>query len=179
MKAYTGIACLAAGVLSLIGGTIQAQPGGTVGYAEKSFMREAAQGGVAEVKLGALAATQGSRESVRRFGQHMVDDHSKAGDELRQVARDKGISLPGTMDSESRALYNRLSRLHGAAFDSAYIKAMREDHEKDIQVFRREANNGRDRDVKAFASKTLPTLRHHYEMVLEISSSLRAQRASR
>ena len=173
MKTYTGITMLTAGLFALMGGMAQAQDHAMLSYGDKSFMRDAARGGIAEVKLGELAARQGTRDAVRTFGQHMVDDHSKAGDNLMQIAQNKGIALPNSMDSESRALYNRLSHLHGAAFDRAYIKAMREDHAKDIEAFRKEANNGRDRDVRAFAANTLPTIRQHYQMISNMNASHR------
>jgi len=191
MKIQTGIACLAAGAFALLGGSIQAQDyqyrqyhqnyqnRSTLSYSDRTFMREAAMGGVAEVRLGRLAVQQGARESVRNFGQRMVDDHSRAAEELRQIARNKGISLPGEMDTEARALYRRLSRLHGAAFDSAYIRAMREDHQKDIEAFRKEARNGRDSDVRAFADRTLPIIREHYQMVSDLSSWRRPAGAGR
>jgi putative membrane protein len=164
MKMQIGVTCLAAGALALLGGSLQAQRS-YLSASDRTFMREAAMGGVAEVRLGRLAAERGSSDWVRTFGQRMVDDHSKAGDDLKQVAQNKGISLPNEMSTESRALYRRLSRLHGAAFDHAYMQAMREDHQKDIQAFRNEARNGRDADVRAFADRTLPIVREHYRMI--------------
>jgi|SRR5579871_2326918 len=189
MKTQIGIVCLAAGAFALLSGIAQAQDRDrmtqdqdhdrmsqaryhrTMSRSDRTFMREAAQGGIAEVKLGELAARQGERESVREFGQKMVDDHSKADDALNQIAQNKGITLPTEMDSDSRALYRRLSHLHGAAFDRAYIRAMRDDHSKDITAFRNEAHNGLDADVRDFASKTLDTVRHHYDMASDIANS--------
>ena len=172
MKIQTGVVCLAAGALTLLGGSIQAQRG-TLSENDRNFMREAVMGGIAEVQLGRLAAERGERQSVSDFGQRMMEDHSRANDRLRDLARNKGISLPDDMKAESKALYRRLSRLHGAAFDSAYIQAMREDHQKDIQAFRNEAREGRDSDVRAFADHTLPTLRDHSRMVNGIYNSSR------
>ena len=178
MRSKVNITCLAAGVFVLMGGIAQAQRS-SLSYSDRNFMREAARGGVAEVQLGELAAQQGSRESVRAFGQRMVDDHSKAGEDLMQLAQNKGISLPTEMNDESRALYRRLRRLHGAAFDNAYIRAMREDHAKDVAAFRREANYGRDGDVRAFADRTLPIVRDHYKTIVAMSGSYRSPRAHR
>jgi putative membrane protein len=173
MKIQTGVVCLAAGALTLLGGSLQAQQRGTMSSSDRNFMREAAAGSIAEVRLGRLAVERGERPSVREFGQRMVADHSKANDRLRDLARNKGISLPNEMNEESLSLYRRLSRLHGAAFDSAYIQAMKDDHAKDIEAFRKEARNGRDSEVRAFADNTLPTLRDHSRMVDALYNSSR------
>jgi putative membrane protein len=132
---------------------------------DKTFAMKAAQGGMAEVKLGELAAKQGASERVKQFGQRMVDDHGKANDDLKQIASNKSLTLPTDLDAKSKALYARLEKLHGAAFDNAYLKAMRQDHAKDIADFKKEAANGRDADIKGFASRTLPVIEEHYKML--------------
>ena len=129
--------------------------------ADRTFMNKACQGGIAEVEMGKLAKEHGSNQAVKDFGQRMIDDHTKAGDELKQVAQQKGITLPGEMTAQDKATYDRLSKLHGAAFDRAYMKDMVTDHRKDVSEFQRESTGARDNDVKSFAAKTLPTLQDH------------------
>jgi len=150
-----------------------------ISRADRTFVRKAAQGGLAEVELGRLAVDRGSSEYVRQFGQRMVDDHSRVNDRLKELAGNKGITLPSDIGEENRAVKTRLSRLHGAAFDAAYIRDMREDHRKDITEFRMESNGGRDRDIRAFARRSLPTLQEHYRMVSAMSRrrEMRAHRA--
>jgi putative membrane protein len=128
---------------------------------DQKFVREAAGGGAAEVELGKLATEHASSPDVKSFGQRMVDDHSKAGNELKQLASTKNISLPSELDSKDKALHDRLMKLQGAAFDRAYMDAMVKDHEKDIEAFGTESKEGRDPEVKAWATKTLPTLEEH------------------
>jgi putative membrane protein len=128
------------------------------------FALKAAQGGVAEVKLGQLALEKASHSDVKTFGQRMVDDHSKANERLKAAAAKGGMTLPLTMNASDQALYNKLSRLTGPAFDRAYIRAMVKDHEEDIKEFQREAAKGTTSDIKAFAKATLPTLQEHLEM---------------
>lgn len=134
------------------------------GSADLGFVTEAAQGGMAEVELGKLAAEKAGDADVKKFGQHMVDDHSKANEELMSIAAAKNITLPSGLDAKDKALHNRLSKLSGAAFDRAYMSAMVNDHVKDVNAFKREASAGKDADVKAFAAKTLPTLQDHLMM---------------
>jgi putative membrane protein len=135
-----------------------------MGTADQTFVTKAAQGGMAEVKLGTLATQKAASADVKAFGQQMVDDHSKANDELKQLASTKGITLPTDIDAKDQATYDRLSKLSGAEFDRAYMRDMVSDHRKDVSEFRHESQNGADSDVKAWAGKTLPTLEHHLQM---------------
>jgi putative membrane protein len=135
-----------------------------VPMADQHFMMKAAQGGMAEVELGNLALQNASSQAVKDFGQKMVDDHSKANNELKDLAARKDVTLPGAIDARDQATKDRLSQLHGAAFDRAYMRDMVMDHKKDIADFQKEANSGMDPDVKNWASTTLPTLQHHLQM---------------
>jgi len=131
---------------------------------DQTFVTKAAEGGMAEVKLGNLAKDKASDAAVKSFGQQMVDDHSKANDELKQLASSKGITLPTDVAAKDQAEYDRLSKLSGTEFDKAYMRLMVSDHRTDVNEFRRESQHGADADVKAFAAKTLPTLEHHLQM---------------
>jgi putative membrane protein len=131
--------------------------------ADHTFVTKAAQGGLAEVQLGTLAKDKASSADVKSFGERMVTDHTKANDELKQIASKKGITLPTTLDSKSQATYDRLAKLSGAEFDREYMKDMVSDHREDVNEFRRESQRGTDTDIKDFAAKTLPTLEQHLQ----------------
>jgi putative membrane protein len=137
---------------------------------DREFMHEAASGGMMEVELGKYASRHAASDRVKQFGQRMVDDHSKANDELKQVAEKKDMKLPAEMNKEQRATTDRLMKMTGADFDRAYMKTMVEDHEHDVAKFRTESQSAQDPDVKSFAAKTLPTLEHHLEMAKEVSA---------
>jgi putative membrane protein len=136
------------------------------------FAKEAAQGGMAEVKLGQLAQEKGSSDSVKSFGKRMVDDHSKAGDKLKEVASRESITLPTDISAKDQATYGRLSKLNGAAFDRAYARDMVKDHETDVAAFQREANAGKSNSLKSFASETLPTLQDHLKQAKEMMKTV-------
>ena len=138
---------------------------------DREFMEKAAMGGMTEVELGGIARRQAASESVKNFGNRMVEDHSKANDELKQIAQSKGVQLPSTLDAKHRQDVEKFSKMQGAAFDRAYMKHMVEDHKKDIDLFQKEATSGKDDQVKAFAAKTLPTLQEH----LKLAESIRAE----
>jgi len=131
---------------------------------DEAFVTEALKGGMAEVELGRLAAEKATDNDVKKFGQQMADDHAKAGEELKTLASNKHFTVAADMDPKDKALHDRLAKLSGAAFDRAYMQAMVTDHQKDVTAFKREADAGKDADIKAFAAKTLPTLEEHLKM---------------
>jgi putative membrane protein len=143
------------------------------------FAKEAARGGLAEVKLGKLAEEKGSSDSVKSFGKRMVDDHSKAGDKLKEVAARESITLPTDISAKDQATYDRLSKLSGASFDRAYARDMVKDHETDVAAFQREANGGKTDSLKSFASETLPTLQDHLKQAKEMVKSVGGTSASK
>lgn len=146
--------------------------------ADTHFAKEAAQGGMAEVKLGQLAQDKGASDSVKNFGKRMVDDHSMAGDKLKAVASQENITLPTDISAKDQAIYNRLSKLNGAAFDRAYAKDMVKDHEADVAAFQKEANGGKVDSLKGFASDTLPTLQDHLKEAKEMMKSVAGSSAA-
>jgi len=140
---------------------------------DKEFMSKAGMGGLAEVQMGNLALSKATSADVKAFGQRMVTDHSKANEELQQLATAKGVALPTELAGEEQATMNRLSSLSGAEFDKAYMKDMVEDHEKDVAEFDKVSTTGQDSDLKAWAAKTLPTLKEHLQHAKSVSSKLR------
>ncbi len=144
-----------------------------MGSPDNTWINKAAQGGMAEVELGQLAQSKASSNAVKQFGQRMVDDHTKANDELKRIAADKGITLPSGLDAKSQATKDRLSKLSGKEFDHAYMEDMVKDHREDIAEFKKEASSGKDPEVKAFASKTLPTLEEHLKLAEQTLPSTR------
>src|SRR3954469_20837026 len=139
------------------------------GSSDTAFVKKAAQGGLAEVELGQLATQKASSEDVKKFGQRMVDDHTKANDQLKQIAGNKGVTLPTDLNSKDQAMKERLSKLDGEKFDQAYMKNMVRDHTKDVSEFRKESTSGKDSDLKSFASQTLPTLEDHLKEAKNIA----------
>ena len=137
-----------------------------------AFMNAAAPGGMAEVELGKLAAGKAENAEVKAFAQKMVEDHSKAGEELKQLAAQKKVSLPPDLMPAHKQLMEKLSKLSGAEFDKEYVKAMVADHNKDVTAFESASKTAGDTDLKAFATKTLPTLKMHLEMINGIAAKM-------
>ncbi len=141
---------------------------------DRDFLMDAAMGGLMEVELGRIAAQKGMSDSVKQFGQRMVDDHSKANEELMSLASSKGVTLPTALDEKHQKDVTKLSAMSGAEFDRAYSKMMLSDHTKDVKEFEKQSTRGADPDLKAFASKTLPTLQEHLQMARSLEPNQRA-----
>jgi putative membrane protein len=139
------------------------------GSSDTAFVKKAAQGGLAEVELGQLATQKAASEDVKKFGQRMVDDHSKANDQLKQVAQQQHIDIPTELNAKDKATKAKLEKLSGEQFDRAYMKDMVQDHRKDVSEFERASKNAKDPAVKSFAEQTLPTLREHLKEAQKIA----------
>jgi putative membrane protein len=168
-RLYHAASVAAFGALFLFASPLPAQnasstTGTKLEGADHRFVTEAAEGGMAEVEMGKLATEKASSSDVKQFGQRMVDDHTKANDELKSLASKNGWNLPAGIGAKNQAEKDRLSKLSGAEFDRAYMKRMVTDHKKDVGEFQKEANSAKDSDLKNFASKTLPTLQEHLRL---------------
>jgi len=147
---------------------------GAVSDQDRKFITEAAQGGMAEVKLGEIAGKQAASADVKNFGQRMVDDHSRLNQELKKLATDKGVPLPDSIGPKHQATVDRLSKLSGEAFDRAYMGEMVKDHTHDVAAFEQQSTRAEDPDLKAWSGKSLPTLRQHLQMAREIAEKVGA-----
>ncbi len=136
------------------------------------FMKEAAQGGKAEVELGQLAVKNGHDPEVKKFGQMMVGDHTTANAELKKIADGKKVTLPSDIGPHQKT-YDKLKGLSGADFDKAYVDAMAEDHEADVAAFQKQADNSSDPEVKAFAAKTLSVIKKHLDAINAIKAKMK------
>jgi putative membrane protein len=145
---------------------------------DKKFVENAAAGGIMEVNLGKLATEKASNQEVKDFGQKMVDDHTKANQELMDFAKSKGVDLKdgeekGTKEAQKSSA--KLAKHSGADFDHEYMEDMVSDHEKDVKEFEKASKNADDVDLKAWAAKTLPTLQMHLQMAKDIQAKVKGK----
>ncbi|HEY4136974.1 MAG TPA: DUF4142 domain-containing protein [Casimicrobiaceae bacterium] len=135
---------------------------------DTKFATKAAQAGMAEISEGHAAETKGQSAAVKAFGKKMVDDHTKAADELKDVAAKSGVKLPTATSNDEKQVAERLAKLDGAAFDKLYSEQAVKDHEAAVALFKNEASAGSDAGLKSFAQQTLPTLEEHLRMAKEL-----------
>jgi putative membrane protein len=179
MRTHFTLLSTAAAALLLAMPALAQQQSRDLSPEDRSFVQNAAIGGKAEVQLGKLAEQNAQSEQVKKFGQKMVQDHSAANQKLEGVAKMKGIELPQQLDAENQRALDRLSKMRGAEFDRAYMQDMVKDHNKDVNEFRKEAQNGKDPDIREFARQTLPTLQQHDQMAKNVNGSLTETGSSR
>ena len=136
----------------------------TAMHDDAKFAMEAAEGGMMEVQLGKLASTRATSSAVKQHAKMMVEDHSKANAELKQLAASKNITLPDSLSGEKQNDIKDLSEKKGADFDKAYTDFMVDDHKKDVDKFKEASEKCNDADLKAWAAAKLPTLQSHLQM---------------
>ncbi len=152
-----------------------AQP---ISGSDQQFVLQTAEDELFEVELGKLATRQASTHQVKEFGQRMVSDHTKSGDNLSKIASSKGISLPSHLGKNSKEIRDRLAKLSGSQFDNAYMAEMLKDHKVDLEKFQQASQSVGDPELKQFAEKTLPTLQSHLKQAESIAPDLKAEHSS-
>ena len=162
---------LTASLVAALTGSVSAtsakeQPG-------QKFITKAIEGNLAEVQLGQLAQQKGASDGVRSFGQQLATDHTAANQRATAVAGQMGVTPPSEPDKQQKAVYDRMSKLSGDAFDRQFVKHMVDDHKKDIAEYQ-EAKRRND-PAAGYASETLPTLQQH----LQTAQSLAKDSAKR
>jgi putative membrane protein len=147
--------------------------------ADAAFMKQAAENGHAEVESSKLALGKTANADVKAFAQQMVDDHTKAGDELTALAQSKGVKVSADPSIAQRAKIKLMQAMDGASFDRRYAGTFGVTaHEDTVKLFRKEAQSGKDADVKAWAAKTLPTLEHHLAMSKALKSKADGEKSA-
>ena len=139
---------------------------------DSKFMMTLATGGMNEIGLSQTALAKSSNEDVKKFAQMMIDDHTKAGDELKTLAASKNVTLPMEMDAKHKAMDQKLSGMSGSAFDMEYMKTMVKDHEKTVALLKKESTSGKDAEAKTFAANLLPTVQGHLDMAKSMMSKM-------
>jgi putative membrane protein len=136
----------------------------TTAYTDETFIRNAAEANMAEIKLGQLAEEKAQAPEVKNLAKRILEDHTKALDELKPIAQQESINLPTDISHKDALTYDRLSKLSGPQFDREYTQEMVKDHQKDISEFKRAETQVKNPASKEYAQKELPTLQEHLEL---------------
>ena len=133
---------------------------------DRDFVEKALQDGATEIEAGKLAQQKGTSDAVKKFGERMIADHTKAGDELKAIASKLGFTPNKTGPHEK--MIKDLSGKSADRFDREYADMMVEDHEKAVKLFRRQSEKGDNPELKQAAAKTLPTLEEHLKLAQDL-----------
>lgn len=139
------------------------------------FLRLAAIDGAADVQLAEVALMRAGRSDVKALAQRIKSDHEQANELLKSLAAQRGAAISSETDNKRKRATQRMARLHGEEFDRAYVNAMVKDHKHDIKEFEKEARDGKDPELKAFAAHTLLVTRQRLEQAQQIRVAQQGQ----
>ena len=146
---------------------------GTVTDKDKDFITDVGKAGKAEVDVAQDAVTHATNADVKSFAQKLVDDHTKANDDLAKLAASRGVTLPSEMEAKMKEAKERLMKVTGKSFDQAFIKQMVDDHTSLIKKFEdKSKETGVDADLKKFVDDKLPVLREHLKTAKGLQTKL-------
>ena len=137
---------------------------------DQTFIKDAIEGNLAEVQMGKLAQDKGQSDGVKSFGQMLATDHADANQKATAVANQIGVTPPTEPNAKQKALYEKMSKLSGAAFDQQFAKEMVQDHKQDIQKYQQAAKKQND-PVGDYANQTLPTLQKHLQQAQSLTNN--------
>lgn len=154
-------------VAALFGTAVYAQS--SVSKGDREFMEDIAHANLAEVAMGHMALEKSQNAQVKQFAQKMIDDHSKAEDELKQLADSKGVKLPTEPGVMQKTKVTTLKSLFGETFDKQYVKhAGVGDHENAQKLLTRVQSKATDADLKSYADKTIKAVEEHLAMAKQL-----------
>lgn len=142
----------------------QAKANNSGAMSDQEFIKKAAQVDLAEVQMAQLAQQKSQDEHVKQMAQQILNDHQQNEEKVKQLAQKNNVTLPDQPDAKHQAKLQKLQKLDGAQFDKAFLKAQAKGHQKTVNLFKQQAQNAKDPDVKSYAQETLPKLEQHLEM---------------
>ncbi len=140
---------------------------------DAEFITKVDEGGHNEMGLSKVVLMKNPSPTVKAYATKMIADHTKAGNELTPIAKKHGVKLKGTMDAEHQAIREAMLKMSGPALEKKYMDQMVPDHEKTVALFKSEITNGKEGDVKGFASKNLPVIQQHTDMAKQDDSKMK------
>ena len=135
---------------------------------DRAFLKQALEGGTAEVQEAKLAQQKAVSKGVKDAATHLERDHTKANDELKRIASGNGITIAENPPAERQQLYQRLQSLSGKQFEDVYVRAGIDAHRRTIALFEQTESETHNPAIKTFAGSTLPTLKDHLAMMQAI-----------
>ncbi len=136
---------------------------------DKYFIKAAAVGNMFEVQLSELALQRAQDEKVKQFAKMMVQDHTKVAGEIKQLAQSKGVQLPTELPEMKMEEIQIFQTLQGSDFDQSYLSCMKVAHAKDVAAFGEKSKHAKDAELKAWTTKTLPSLKMHKQHVMAMT----------
>jgi putative membrane protein len=144
-------------------------PAGDQLFDDATFVKMAAIDGMHEVELGKIGAAQAKNDDVKKFAEMMVKDHGKADEELKAAAKAANIAVPDKIDDKHQKHIDHFKNYMGTNFDDDYMKHMVADHTEVVALFTRASKEAKNKELKDFATRTLPVIQGHLEQAKKLS----------
>jgi putative membrane protein len=158
------------------GDTPSATSGSSSGFTreDREMISDLVEANIAEIETGKLALQKTKNPEVKRFAQQMIDDHSKALQEVQQLGQTKNVELPKDTDFGHKSMATALKMLTGATFDKRYVSHVGVgDHRRTLDLLQKIQREAKDPDLKAFAVKTAPVVEHHLAMARQMAEQMK------
>ncbi len=140
---------------------------------DQRLLIDLAQANLAEIEAARLAQDKTQNQEVKNFAQQMINDHTKALQEVQQLAQARGVTLPTEADAKHKRMAQRLSGLSGDAFDRRYLaQSGVADHKKTHALLERVQARAKDAELKALAARLQPTVDQHLNSVQQLSATV-------
>jgi putative membrane protein len=149
-------------------------PGKAIVLRVPRFLPSALAIGAGQVSLAELAGERAAKKQTRSLARALAKDHKRINGKLKDLARERGLGMPGPSDETRRALA-RLAKLKGITFDRAYLRLVVQDHLQAIALYKAQARSTDDVELRDFAARTLPALRGHLEQAQALTGTLGAK----
>lgn len=139
---------------------------------DRMFVMKALEGGNAEIKKGALARSKSKNPEIVKYGDMMENDHHSVNGKFKQVAQQRGYKVSDELTAEAQKMYSTLDKMEGEAFDREFVNQMIADHRQAIELFKQQAANGSDQELKNLAAGALPTLETHLREIERLQTTM-------
>ncbi|NHZ88397.1 DUF4142 domain-containing protein [Massilia sp. CCM 8733] len=160
-------------------GTATATGTAALASADRKIVTDLAMANMAEIESARTAQTKSQNDDIKKYAQQMIDDHTKALGEVRQLAQTKGVTLPSTLDRAHQARADKLAALSGDAFDRAYMaQAGVAEHKKTHSMLTKAQGRAKDPDIKALLTRMTPTVEQHLNAAQELHGKNKAMGSS-
>jgi len=126
---------------------------------DQQFLTDAFDHLTEQLAIGELATRQGKSDQVKKMGAQIVTDETVALKKLSKVAEKDTLTLPKAPPAQDMATVSRLAKLEGKQFDDAFLAQVRARDNHALNAFQQESKNGKNDDLKTYASDQLPVIR--------------------
>ncbi|MBW8907128.1 MAG: DUF4142 domain-containing protein [Betaproteobacteria bacterium] len=146
---------------------------------DQAAMKQLASANIAEIEAGKMGSSKAQSPDVKKFAQQMVQDHGKMLDELKSLAKSKGVALPDNAPMKDMAQSKLLERKSGAEFDKDYMEHMVKDHEKNVQDTENIAAKAKDPQFKSAVQQANAKIKEHLQMAQRLAQGAAAGSSSK